>query len=174
MQRIGTGAVIIKEVKPVLVTIGLVTLCEDAVCLPGIVTNADFLAIRPHNSEEAHIGTGVWKSDVPPLRSHICRQMNCGVRQRGSMIYLGCFSHIHHGNRPVTEVQRVRQAINIRFIIDQKVIERVIAGAICTHGVDQFVDAYAIDERQAWVTQSCHVFKGGRVVNEPTLQAGNE
>ncbi len=90
------------------------------------------------------------------------------------MVHASHGSHIDRCYRAVTKIQFIRQNVRIGIIIDQEVVERIVARSVGTYGMDKLMNADAIYERQAWVAQTGYMLEGGRIVDEPAFQAGSK
>ena len=169
-QCVGAGAVVVQQVKNVLVDGACALADEGAIGHPGVGVNADADTVGARHSHEAILPVArVRDAEIGPAARHRSGQLHLEIARRERAGNRGVGDDLDGVARAVAEPERVRHVSQVRSVIDQEVGFTVLECAAGLHQLYHFMDADLVDERKLRVTQAVDMLEGSAVAGEQAL-----
>jgi len=171
-KRVNASAVAVEDVQLVLAIDRLAHEPNGAVGRPGVLIHPHLAPVRTHDLlQPVAFLPRVIRLDIDESGWHGGRELGGEVQLRDGAVQHRVQAEVHGGHGAVAVVQRIRIVVHVRDVVGQEVRLVVVRRIVHAHGVREFVDLHAVNERQAWIAKAIHVLERGAVFHEAPLQS---
>ena len=147
---------------------------EGAIRCPDVGAHLERLVVRAHDAVQLPARTRIGQAQIHPARRRGEGQRGLPRAGADGVGKISRRQRLDQGGGTVALVKHVRETVGIGDVVHEKVRREIIARPVRQHGLDQFVNLDAVDERQVGRAEVVHMLEGRLVFDELALERRGE